>query len=379
MPATPFSLLCLTMGVASLSWPNPLPPTTRQSVVRPAPRDTTVVIRAITGLQFSLPRFAVAPGSKVTLVLQNADDMAHNLVVTQPGARLEVVTAALALADRGAALDYVPAAAPVLWHTRVLDPGKSGTITFTVPDQEAVYPYVCTYPGHGYVMYGAMYVTNQPLPPLDKDPNVSPNRPLASTHAAHAVSPHPYPVTFPTLYRTFMPECGPAAIAVGLPGQQSYCWDAGTCRLRYAWKGGFVDNVDHWNGKGTVMSKVMGDVYYRDQSGFPLRVGNAEKLPTTQFKGYQLINRYPQFEYTIDGVAVKELIKPLPDGSGLTREFRIEPASKEIYFVTKPGDGVTYRSSAGKFTQSVLRISPDKAKHFTVTMTAQKGALLGAK
>jgi hypothetical protein len=44
------------------------------------------------------------------------------------------------------------------------------------------------------------------------------------------------------MYRMFMPGASPAAIAVALPGQDSLCWDAGQCRFRYAWSGGFVDN-----------------------------------------------------------------------------------------------------------------------------------------
>lgn len=338
-------------------------------------QDTSITIKAVTGLQFDLPRFAVAPGTKVTLLIQNTDDMAHNLVITQPGKRLDVVNAALALGAKGPEMNYVPRSPFVLWASPILNPEQSKTLTFTAPAKEGVYPYVCTYPGHGFIMYGAMYVTLNPLPPLKEDTNVSPNQMVEDAHHAQQPALHPYPITYPAVYRTFMPNCGPAAIAVGLPSEQSYCWDAGACRLRYAWSGGFVDNRAHWKGNGNALAEIIGTVYYRDKAAFPLRVGSAGKLPKTLFKGYVLLKRYPQFEYSIDGILVKELIKPLNSGTGLVREFVLSNPKKDIYFVTKVGDGVTYRSSTGAFVKGVLRIPAAKAAHFTITMTEKMGGL----
>ena len=37
----------------------------------------------------------------------------------------------------------------------------------------------------------------------------------------------------PFVQRIFMPNSGPASIAVALPGDLNYCWDASQCRLRY--------------------------------------------------------------------------------------------------------------------------------------------------
>jgi hypothetical protein len=261
----------------------------------------------------------------------------------------------------------------------VLEPGQKQTIQFTVPDTEAIYPYVCTYPGHGYVMYGAMYVTTKPLPPLTYDENVSPNKKLRTTPtthdtqgAVHTTSPHPYPVTLPALYRTFMPDCSPAAIAVGLPGDVSYCWDAATCRLRYAWTGGFVDNTERWKTKKEEFTQVVGNIYYRDAAGFPFRIGKADALPEVQYKGYQLIDRYPQFMYTIDHVMVKELIKPAENANGLIREFTVSNVKKPIYFMVAGADSLTITFSAGKFQHGVLKLSPKEARNFKVTIAQKK-------
>ena len=46
-----------------------------------------LTIKAITGLQYDVKRFAVEPGATVTILFVNDDatDMPHNLVFTKPG------------------------------------------------------------------------------------------------------------------------------------------------------------------------------------------------------------------------------------------------------------------------------------------------------
>lgn len=334
-------------------------------------QDTTLTIRAVEGLKFDVPRFMVRPGTRINLTLDNYDDMAHNLVVTLPGARLRVVNTSLALGDQAVKLNYVPRTPDVVAHTPVVEPGKAEKISFKL-DQEGVYSYVCTYPGHGFVMYGAIYVTRRPatVPALDKDPNVAANRKDDMAGHAHHKPNHPYELKYPAVYRTFMPDSGPASIAVGLTPQQAYCWDAGSCRLRYAWTGGFIDQTDHWDGNGKKPTHVLGDVYFRDQGGFPIRLGTASHLPEIKFKGYRLINRYPEFRYLVNGIEVREMIKPLASGRGLVRHFTLGPVSGPVYFVCKSGDGVKYRPSVGKIQDGLVRL-PVGTKSFTLTMIAE--------
>ncbi|RFS13712.1 plastocyanin/azurin family copper-binding protein [Emticicia sp. C21] len=340
-----------------------------------AQQDTTIVIKVLGGLQFDLPRFAVKPNTRVTITLDNHDDMAHNLVVTQPNSRVKVVDDALKLAEKGAKMDYVPNSPLVIAHTKILDPGRMESITFLV-DKEGTYPYVCTYPGHGYVMYGAMYVTTKPLPPIEKDLNV-PEAHRQKTgamtgHAGHqmaAPSPHPYPLKYPLHYRTFMPDCGPAAIAVALTETESYCFDAGKCYLRYAWSGGFVDNSEQWKGNGSKLTKIVGDVYWRDNTGFPFKVGTIDNTPEVHFKGYHFTNRLPTFRYLLNTIEVKETLTLLPNGAGLSRTFTFKNNKQSLFFVTKADDGITYKSSVGKFDNGILKIPAGTQK---VTLTMKK-------
>src|SRR5262249_45004498 len=93
----------------------------------------------------------------------------------------------------------------------------------------------------------------------------------------------PTPGAAPIVVRWDMPEATPAAIAVGMPGKISYCFDAGESRLRYAWRGGFIDLSETLvkktdKNKMTPTAALIGDIFYRSD-GFPIRVGAVDRVP----------------------------------------------------------------------------------------------------
>jgi len=333
----------------------------------------TIVLTAIPGLQFDLPRFVVRPGARVKVILKNADDMSHNLVFTKPGARKDVVEEALKLEEKGPSMNYIPVSPDVLWTIPVISPGEEGSMTFTAPQEPGIYPYVCTFPGHGYYMYGAMYVKRDDnLPAIDKDENIPQFRKQGKdAHAGHGKqdADHPYELKPPYLYRAYMEDSGPASIAVRLPNALSYCWDSDVCALRYAWEGEFVDNTALWKGKPNAVARVLGTIFFRGKVEQPLALHNAGSTHATEFKGYRLIERYPEFHYTINGVDVYELIRSKDDGSGLIRTFRIPDASDKIIFSVPTAEGVAYECSVGTFIGNTIEISPDEAKNFRIVMT----------
>ena len=114
-------------------------------------------------MKYSKTSFTVKAGSVVRIVLTNPDFMQHNLLVLKPGSMNKVGEAADALArePNGAELQYVPKVPEVLFHTPLVNPQKSSTITFRVPAQTGDYPYVCTFPGHWRSMNGIMKVVSK--------------------------------------------------------------------------------------------------------------------------------------------------------------------------------------------------------------------------
>ena len=332
-----------------------------------------IEIKAIAGLKYDLTRIKVKPGERIKLILTNVDDMDHNLVITKPGARKEVVDISNKLGENGPSQKYVPVSDKVLWSVGIVTPGQSVYIIFQAPAKEDVYPYVCTLPGHGLVMYGAMYVTTKDLPPIEKDSNIPPENVTGvdTEHHRAVADLHPYKTTPPYLYRIFMPDAGPAAIAVSLPKQLSYCWDAGSCRLRYAWQGEFLDPKNYFDKKAEKHAKITGIVFYRDKTTYPLKF-SADKDPEVDFKGYKLIDRYPEFHYTIDGKNVYELIKPKEDGSGLIRLFKVPEATEPLYFVFDNNDGAEYTSSKGMINGNQIHLTADDAHAFVIVMTKKE-------
>jgi putative heme-binding domain-containing protein len=105
---------------------------------------------------------AVQAGRPVLFVLENADVMPHNFVITRPGAMQKVGELAEASAQNPAFAkqNFVPTTADVLAASGLMQPQGSQRILFTAPTEPGVYPYVCTYPGHWRRMFGAMYVVD---------------------------------------------------------------------------------------------------------------------------------------------------------------------------------------------------------------------------
>src|SRR4029453_12922190 len=163
----------------------------------------------------------------------------------------------------------------------------------------------------------------------------------------------PVPDREAIVIRWEMPQPSPAAIAVGMPGKISYCFDAAECRLRYAWYGGFVDmsgtlrrKVDET--RLTPTAKLIGEIFYRSDE-FPLRIGATDHVGNRRFRGYRLIDGYPQFHYQVDGIDVYERILPEKSGKGLTREFKILRVDRPMWLRCGGTRGGGLSSTTGPF------------------------------
>jgi hypothetical protein len=132
-------------------------------------------------------------------------------------------------------------------------------------------------------------------------------------------------------------------------------------------------NLDHWKDKGDTFGKPAGTVFYQDKTAYPLRINKPENVPAIAYKSYQLINRYPEFHYTLNGMDVYELIKPAENGTGLIRTFRIPKANQNVWFIFHPEDGVVYKTSAGKLEKNKFKFSPRQARHFSIHMEKKEG------
>ena len=159
---------------------------------------------------------------------------------------------------------------------------------------------------------------------------------LGRVEASMDAEARPVPDKEAIVVRWDMPEATPAAIAVGLPGGLSYCFDAGESRLRYAWSGGFLDLTETLSRKTdekkmTPTAKLVGEVFYRSPS-FPFRVGAPDRVPQRRFLGYRIVDGAPEFRYRIDGIEVLERVARGASGS-LVRTISVAQSDQPMWFL----------------------------------------------
>ncbi len=324
-----------------------------------------VTITMTEPLRFDPLQVEVKPSEELRFHVRNTDstEQPHNFVLAKPGSQKALVELALALGAEGPARDYIPESDAILLHSKLLTPGEGEKISFTAPAEKGVYPYVCTFPGHGFLMYGALYVGLK-APRLEKDPNLPPS--AVQFLKEQNAPPKSGDVARPTVQRMFLPDAGPAAIAVALPGTLNYCWDAGACKLRAVWRGDFMDASAYWKGNGNALAKINGELLWSESlETFPLCLRSAN---TVRFNGYRLIDGIPQFQYRVDGISVFETITAKPDGSGLLRNFEIPSARGPFRFLIDGGKNVTLRCAAARTIPGGFEIPEGSEKSFTIEM-----------
>jgi mono/diheme cytochrome c family protein len=166
----------------------------------------------------------------------------------------------------------------------------------------------------------------------------------------------------PILLRTFMPDAGSRAVAVGFPGGVATAFDAVTCRLAYAWSGNFLDASPVWNDRGGNPAKVLGPQFWKAPPGCPWGVTASNEPPDflarakdpafggalpegkvhdgarqVRFEGYSTDKEgLPTFRYRLNAadpqsVAVTEQPLPLhsPVAAGLARRFTLEVPAQQ--------------------------------------------------
>lgn len=137
----------------------------------PTPKSKEVKIIEITGtdkLTFSVTHFQVAPGQTVKIILTTESTfpkmaMAHNLVLLTAEADASAVAQASASAYQN---EYIAESVKdqIIAHTALAGKGETVEVTFTAPEENGTYEYICTFPGHYSAgMKGTMTVENEAI------------------------------------------------------------------------------------------------------------------------------------------------------------------------------------------------------------------------
>ncbi len=135
--------------------------------------------------------------------------------------------------------------------------------------------------------------------------------------------------------RTFMPEAGTHAIAVGFPEDVHFAFDSENIRLAEGWKGRFLDAQGTWFVRFTPPADPLGEqlATFPESVPFALLVDAKQTWPADagaagyRFRGYRLNKAgVPTFLYQFGNYDVEDTIQPA-DGQSLMRRFRLKQRS----------------------------------------------------
>jgi mono/diheme cytochrome c family protein len=198
----------------------------------------------------------------------------------------------------------------------------------------------------------------------------------------------------PVLLRTFMPDAGSRAVAVGYPGSVSVVFDAATCRLAYAWSGNFLDASPAWDDRGGNPARVLGPRFWTGAPGCPLGISDSKEPPDfaarakdpaygaampegrvydgsrqLAFEGYTTDKEgLPTFRYRVQAadphpVEVTERPEPLRSGAGVgvARQLTIKATAQQTAWLFAGETGREPRLLDGKATPLALDLKAGEA------------------
>ncbi len=123
-------------------------------------KDLTVVRigTVVEKMQYDIKAFTVKAGKRIKLTFANPDFMPHNIVFVQPKSADQIAMKAIQLGAQGFTKQFLPDDNRILAAGKLLDHNTEEVLEFTAPTKPGDYEYVCTFPGHHFLMRGIMKV-----------------------------------------------------------------------------------------------------------------------------------------------------------------------------------------------------------------------------
>jgi hypothetical protein len=169
------------------------------------------------------------------------------------------------------------------------------------------------------------------------------------------------------VFRTMMPDASPSAFAIGLPGGLGLCYDVGRGGINYMWQGDFPDLGPTWKAKINKPAMIAGDIIYREPQEPVLRLNGAAGRPDFHFKGYRYLPGAIEFNYVLDGIAVREEIRAAPGGLGVVRHFRLAAPARWT-FAAPSTKGMRLSSEQGRWDEQHRMLTGLDQQEFTLQM-----------
>ncbi|MEM7234380.1 MAG: plastocyanin/azurin family copper-binding protein, partial [Planctomycetota bacterium] len=129
--------------------------------VGPSAKARVVNLGTKTGvMKYDKATLKAKAGERIKIVFKNSDFMIHNLLILESGSldKVGALVDKMATDPTAAARLYLPDTDDVLHSTKLVQPGQTVELEFTVPSKPGKYPYICTFPGHWRLMQGTLVV-----------------------------------------------------------------------------------------------------------------------------------------------------------------------------------------------------------------------------
>jgi hypothetical protein len=112
----------------------------------------------------------------------------------------------------------------------------------------------------------------------------------------------------------------------------------------------------------------MGNLRFKTQGEHPINANfnPAQPVPSPRFRGYRVVDGYPEFHYTVDGLSVRERISP-----GDRRSFRVDLSiasdnDSSIRLAFDTAIRPSLQASHGIWEGDELVLTPDEAVQFNL-------------
>ncbi|MBI5691278.1 MAG: hypothetical protein HZC55_14430 [Verrucomicrobia bacterium] len=181
------------------------------------------------------------------------------------------------------------------------------------------------------------------------------------------------PGAVPIVQRTFMPDSYPGSFAITFPEGPGVCLDPVRGGINFIWDGDFVDLRPRWLTKQGAPARVVGERFYEEKSWQPLRSGTPKGEAGLKFRGFAFRNGQPEFHYEIDGREVRETLRALPAGAGISREFHVGPGTRALWLTLDPQSASEVATRGLQRDGPHARFAAPEGGSFTIEIRRRSG------
>ncbi len=187
------------------------------------------------------------------------------------------------------------------------------------------------------------------------------------------------PADRPIVLRTFMPEAGTHAIAVGLPGGLNFAFDAEQVRMATAWKGRFLDARSTWFERFAPPSEPLGEhvialpagpsFFFTTHSSRPSSQLAVAEQRLIEFAGYRVDQAgIPTFLYRLGPWDIEDRMEAR-DQESLLRTWTIRRSDRPA--ANENESAISLCPHAARQLKSVRPMSMVDQNGLTVTVTSE--------